>query len=136
MLKHLWNKFKTFWFSFADMQESNYYFYLKDGNFRSSKVDSSLTRQEIQQIQSLVRRQIKDSESDIKAWKNRRNNEWAKSDPNVPESLANFEALNYWNDMVRYEKATLRKLVNLQTHLKRLKGLQGIKVTADKGPEA
>ena len=125
MLKQLWTKIKDFWFSFGE-QEPDDYFYFKDGAFipfGKVKPDVELTHREVQQLRSLIRRQIENSESDLKAWKNFRGKEWSICDVSKPETLSNFEALNFWNDLVRDEKADLKKLVNLQTKLKRLKGI-------------
>jgi hypothetical protein len=125
MLKQLWTKIKNFWFSFGE-QEPDDYFYLKDGVFipyGKAKPDVELTHREVQQFRSLIRRLVKDSESDLKIWKNYRNQAWSGCDVSKPETSKSFEALNAWNDIVRDEKNNLKKLVNLQTKLKRLKGI-------------
>ena len=125
MLNQIWTKIKDFWFSFGE-QEPDDYFYLKNGSvkwFRSVKPDVELTHREIQQLRSLIRKMIKFSEDDLKTWKKFQGKKWNLCDPSNPETAEEFEALNFWNDMLRDEQTNLKKLVNLQTKLKRLKGI-------------
>jgi hypothetical protein len=126
MLKQLWNKFKTFWFSFGELKEPEDYFYLKDGVFipyGKVKPDVELTHREVQQLRSLLKVRIEQGEGQVRGAKFYRNGYWDITDPSNPSTQVYFDKLNYWNDIVRDEKNNLKKLVNLQTKLKRLKGI-------------
>ena len=126
MLKQLWTKVKDFWFSFGNGQEPDDYFYLKNGvfvPFGKVKPDVELTHREIQQLRSLLKVRIEQGEGQVRGAKFYRNGYWDITDPSNPSTQDYFDKLNYWNDVVRDEKDNLKKLVNLQTKLKRLKGI-------------
>ena len=125
MLKQLWTKIKDFWFSFGE-QEPDDYFYLKDGAFipfGKVKPDVELTHREVQQLRSLIGSLIKRESGNILHWKKRQNEVWVKCNPDDPDTTEDFETLCFYNELAKESKADLKKLVNLQTKLKRLKGI-------------
>jgi hypothetical protein len=125
MLKQIWNKIKDFWFSLGE-QEPDDYFYLKNGSvkwFRSLKPDVELTHREVQQIRSLLKRLIEEESFKIQYDKGIILGQWNLCNKDDPNTKGEFSWLNYFKDRHVKSKAKLKKLVNLQTKLKRLKGI-------------
>jgi len=126
MLKQLWTKIKDFWFSFGELQEPDDYFYFKQGAFipfGSVKPDVELTHREVQQLRSLLERLIKEESLKIEYNKGIKLSQWNLCNKDDPNTKGEFSRLNYFKDRHVESKAKLKKLVNLQTKLKRLKGI-------------
>jgi hypothetical protein len=126
MLRQLWNKFKTFWFSFGELKEPEDYFYLKDSvfiPFGKVKPDVELTHREVQQLRSLLKQEIMLAEAEVNFGKVNRDYHWERSSKDDPSTKASFFRLNICKDRLVQAKTNLKKLVNLQTKLKRLKGI-------------
>jgi hypothetical protein len=128
MLKQLWTKIKDFWFSFGE-QEPDDYFYLKNGSvkwFRSVKPDVELTHREVQQLRSLLKHSIEIESTQIDYDKSMIQYHWElcnQDNKDDPQTSRDFYWLNYHKDSCAKSKANIKKLVNLQTKLKRLKGI-------------
>jgi hypothetical protein len=126
MLKQLWTKIKDFWFSFGELREPDDYFYLKDGVFipySKVKLDAELTHREVQQLRSLLKQQIMYLEDEVSFVKTTRDYYWQHSSKGDANTSVAFYNLNCYKDRLVTSKANLKKLVNLQTKLKRLKGM-------------
>ena len=125
MLKQIWTKIKDFWFSFGE-QEPDDYFYFKQGAFhlfRSVKPDVELTHREVQQLRSLLKQAIESEETQIDYDKSMIHYHWELCNKNDLQTSRDFHWLNSHKDSYAKSKSNLKKFVNLQTKLKRLKGI-------------